>query len=260
MDTSAPGSHLLLPRNRTARRWLIAVSLLVHVGAIGAYVVMGLWRVEKLQPERRPIEVAVGRMFDPGGGGEPKPGRKPPPVKPPQVKRVAVKVPVQPTDQSHVAKDATPDTGDSDTHGDDDTPGTGGGGDPKLPPGGGCAEPPCQDKQPTPKVDPPKKTVTFVPPSAVEQYRTRGLTQIHPSEVTKTQILREGKSLVVGRIKYCIDDRGGVNSVSLIQPTGYAEFDQRLLDGVRAWGFRPYQVGGQPIPVCTAVTFRYMMK
>ena len=42
-----------------------------------------------------------------------------------------------------------------------------------------------------------------------------------------------------------------------LKSTGYPGYDQTLQNAILAWQFRPYEVDGKPVPVCTAVTFVY---
>ena len=46
-------------------------------------------------------------------------------------------------------------------------------------------------------------------------------------------------------------------SVSMIQSTGYADYDLDLLNGVRTWRYRPFTVNGVPTPACSPVSFVY---
>jgi hypothetical protein len=42
-----------------------------------------------------------------------------------------------------------------------------------------------------------------------------------------------------------------------MQPTGYREYDEEILNAIDAWRYEPYRVLDRPVPVCTAVTFVY---
>ena len=57
-----------------------------------------------------------------------------------------------------------------------------------------------------------------------------------------------------------MDEAGVVDMVLPLVSTGYATYDQRLLAGIRAWRYSPFIVDGQPIPVCTSVSFVYTQR
>jgi TonB family protein len=61
-------------------------------------------------------------------------------------------------------------------------------------------------------------------------------------------------------IKMCINAGGTPTSVDLVKGSGFAEADQNILTKVRDWRFRPYSVNGQPVPICTAIMFRYKIE
>src|SRR5262245_45523583 len=180
MDTF--GSRMTTkPRRSKARSWLVTASLVIHAGAIGAYVVLGMMRIEQLKPDRGRIEVAVGpRMQDPGGG--PEPGMKPKDPPRPEPKKHTTKDIVQAKPTTPVTTDTsdqTPTQATGDTTG--TTPGGGGGTDPTKPPGGGggCVGPDCKDD---PKPEPPKQEtkqeVVNVAPTVIQKLRISGDTQL----------------------------------------------------------------------------------
>jgi TonB family protein len=253
------GSRLLRPPRR-AGRWLVLVSLVVHAGAIAAYLVVGMMRIEQLKPERGRVEVAMRRQPDPGGGLEP--GERPAPPKP-EHRRVTTDR-VQPRDHVEVAPE-TPQTPTA-------TTGTGTAlttGDPTLPPGpvsGDCVGPSCSD-DPTPTTGVPRReqppTVELpetVAPPVIQKLRISGDTQIHPSDVTRTAMLRDGKSKVLGIVKLCLDTAGRVTHASVVKSTGFADYDRLLVGGVRTWRYTPVMIAGRAVPVCSTVSFSFSMK
>ena len=105
-----------------------------------------------------------------------------------------------------------------------------------------------------------KEPVVFVEGtkhSLLEGKRIAGPKQIWPDDATKTAIYKAHVSRVVGQLRVCIDETGHVESVLPMQSTGFADYDRRLIAGVRLWRYSPYQVDGAPVPVCTSVTFIY---
>jgi TonB family protein len=90
--------------------------------------------------------------------------------------------------------------------------------------------------------------------------RISGDTQVHPSDMTKTQMMRDGKDRTLGTLKVCIAVDGGISSVSVASSTKYPDYDARLVAAARGWRYRAYTVNGRPMPACSAVTFVYTIK
>lgn len=61
-------------------------------------------------------------------------------------------------------------------------------------------------------------------------------------------------------VKLCLDFEGAVDSVRLIKSSGYADYDKRIVEGVRTWRYRPYTVDGRRAKACSAITFIYKPK
>jgi TonB family protein len=246
------------------RTWLI-VSVVAHLGLLGAYVVHGMWQIEKVTFERPPVQLAAMSPMaveDPMAGLEP--GAKP---KAPEPPKPQTKVVVD--DLAQPKPDVTPDpatTATTSTTTDANTP-PGGGGIPgtKLTSGTGqpCLDPAGCETDTTPKCrgdaclpeQPP-----FVPPRELRKKLIAGETQIVPDHPTKIALQRAGKDRVIGVVKYCIDTGGNVTSAQLERSTGYPAYDARLVDGVRAWKFRPHTIGTTPIGACSTVNFDFQMK
>ena len=90
-----------------------------------------------------------------------------------------------------------------------------------------------------------------------EGTRISGAAQIAPDDDTKTAIARSGVERVTGTFRACLDEDGHVESVLPLRSTGIANYDREILAGMRTWIYSPYQVDGQRVPVCTAITFIY---
>ncbi|HEY5921615.1 MAG TPA: hypothetical protein VIV11_08085 [Kofleriaceae bacterium] len=105
-----------------------------------------------------------------------------------------------------------------------------------------------------------KQTITFVEGSKhslIEGRRIAGVKNIAPDDETKTEIQQSGLSRIIGKFRVCLGDTGRVESVLPMLSTGFAAYDRRIIGGIQAWAYSPYQVDGEPVPVCTAVTFIY---
>jgi hypothetical protein len=96
-----------------------------------------------------------------------------------------------------------------------------------------------------------------VPPSLLEGLRTSGSITIEPDDVTKTEIVRSGKTKIIGAFKMCLDASGSVSYVAQLKTTGFAAYDSKILREMKTWTYRPFTVNGKSTPACTAVTFIY---
>jgi hypothetical protein len=38
------------------------------------------------------------------------------------------------------------------------------------------------------------------------------------------------------------------------------QYDQRLIDGVKSWHYRPYMLNGKAVPACSAVVFAFKLQ
>ena len=79
-----------------------------------------------------------------------------------------------------------------------------------------------------------------------------------PDDVTKTEIQRSGKDKVIGSFKLCLTVGGEIQQVTMLKSTGFPAYDSKIQTKIRGeWRYKPYNVNGKPVPVCTAVTFIY---
>ena len=240
------------------RFWFVTISSLVHVAAGLAIYLSGIWRVERLDYDHQAIAtlaVAAPPPPPPAGGGmdlpEQRAMRKPPKI---------VKDLVQPPKETPPEKPAAATTTTSTSTNTGDPTGLPPG-DPDGEPDGTCLTPPCGPGPAQPQQPPVEKPVvkdpTPVPPNVLAMMRTSGNTQIHPSEVTKNQMDRDGVYNSLAVVKVCVSETGAISSVTLLKPTKYPAFDQRLLEGVRGWRYKPHQTNGVPVKACGTVTFNY---
>ena len=56
-----------------------------------------------------------------------------------------------------------------------------------------------------------------------------------------------------------IDERGRVSKVEVRQSLGLG-LDEKAIEAIRKWRFRPYLSAGEPIPVCTATLLNYQIE
>jgi hypothetical protein len=119
---------------------------------------------------------------------------------------------------------------------------------------------PLQMQLPAPPPPMPVAPPKNVPPTLLEGSRISGEKAIVPDDATKTKIRDAKLSKIVGSFKLCLDDTGAITNVSTLKATGFPDYDAKITSEMNNWKYRPYQVNGQAVPVCTAVTFIYSQK
>jgi outer membrane biosynthesis protein TonB len=237
------------------RRWLVAVSLVVHATLVAVFTIATLWHVDRLSAERRTVSISqVEPMPEPSGSPSTAPKVE---FTHKEVKHV-VTTPVQPVEVPKETPPAAPaDTignGSGNGSGDGSGSGTGSGSGSAT---GTCADPPCGDAPPQDKHDDVERVIS---PTILTGLRISGDPQIHPPEVVKVAIQRDGVDRVTGTFKLCVSASGQVASITPIKSTTYAGYDKRLVEGMRTWRYRPYVIDGRAVPVCSVVAFIYTMK
>jgi len=116
-------------------------------------------------------------------------------------------------------------------------------------------EPPPQEPAMT-VVDAGAPAVTgVVRPQELERDRIAGEKSILPDAATRARMVKDGKDRLIGSIKMCVNTQGKVVEVTPLKSSGYPDYDRELVDGMRAWAYRP-----RSDDVCTAVTFVYSQK
>lgn len=239
------------------RKTLVLVSLAVHAGLVVAFLVAGLWHIDRLEAARRPFDLAYAPPPPaPSGGGEALP-------KPKLAKKEHPKVVVQPP----VVKPP-----DDESRQTEPTTGTGGGSGSAVGPGTGpgtptdtgtCTDPnacgPSDKKpEPIPQVAAAKKVT--VPPGVLRGLRISGETQIQPSDAVKNQMIRDDHRQVRPAFVICIGTSGEVTSTRKVTTSGYDSYDAQLFAAIQTWRYRPYMIGNQPVPACGIVTFAYSIE
>ncbi len=244
--------------SKSRRLWFISVSIVGHLAVgIGVYA-SGVWRIERLDADHRSMStLAVLAQAAPSGGGPvalPKVDLKP---KPKPVVTVLTQPPVvRPAVTATTTTVTTTIIGEGSGEGSGSGSGSAGS-------KGTCLIEPCSDT-PTaaqPPKDPPKDDApVFVPPNVLTMMRTSGTTQVHPPDVVKNQMLRDGKDRSVAVLKICVSETGDVTSVNVLNSTRYPAFDERLIGAVHNWTYKPYAAKGRNVKVCGTVTFIYSIK
>jgi len=260
------------PRRRRPRIVLV-LSIAAHATVLTFFVLTGLWRIDKLGVETIPLAIAAPPSGLPGA-----PAEEPEAAKPPDAKTPRPDLPANPRHPRPTADAAS--TSNSGATGSDT-----GGGDPigiGLTGCEGCrgsildqqAEQPscgngrveageeCDDGNRTAgdgcsaSCRPDQERIVVA--RVIEGHRIEGDPQIAPPDIVKQAMARSGLDRLKGDVKMCLDKEGRVRSLRLLRSTGHAEYDQRLLAGMRTWRYHPYKLdSGASVPVCTVVTFIY---
>ena len=241
-------------QKRKAPAWaapLLSAAVVVHAILFMTMWVKSIWDLEQLDKPKNTLDLA----FAP----PPPPPPPPPPggAKPHETiitpKKIKVKDIVQPVKMEPQQVKKVEDQGDPNGVEGGEVGGVAGGvvgGDPN-----GVLNAP-----PPPPPPPPPAAPQIVPPVALEQSRTAGDPQIHPDDVTKTEIQRSGKDKIVGAFKLCVSATGTVANITQIKSTGFGSYDSKILREMHGWRYRPFMVNDKAVPVCTSITFVYSQK
>jgi periplasmic protein TonB len=257
--------RIAAPRPRRSR-WIslaISASVLGHLAAGGALLMATLWQVDKLAVDR-PGTVYVAAAGLPGPVGDPPP--PPAPAAAETVEKVATDEITQPDPGLLVVEDTAVSTGPASAdgeaggHPDGVAGGTGktpfgmngGGGG-----GGGDAIDRLERRDPPEPEQPVEPEI--VPPGVIEGRLLSGNTHIEAPDSVRVDMLHAGLRQLVGTFKLCIDARGHVSGLSIIATTDYPAYDHKLMSEMKRWRYVPYEIGGEPVPVCTAITVVYRL-
>jgi hypothetical protein len=126
-----------------------------------------------------------------------------------------------------------------------------------------CGEITLPDPPPVPTPPPARteepETITL-PPTALALHRTGGTTQVHPSDATLREMMRDGQRSTTAAFRVCVGEHGTVVEVEQLRPSGYPAYDAALRTAIRSWTYRPFTTGGRTVRACSAVTFQYAMR
>jgi periplasmic protein TonB len=233
---------------------LVVTSLGIHIVAVTGLFIAGFWKLDRLEPGRQRIDLAVASQPPPAESGSPA-AAKAEPFKKKRPRATRDLVQPQKLDLDDKPTTTTSEDGQG-TGGTGSGAGSGSGSDPNGT--GSCADPPCGDARPT--VPPLVPKPVFVPPAVIKGMRISGETQIVPPATVKTAILRDGHKRVVAVFRVCVAQRGEISSIDVQKPSGYPAYDSALVAGLRGWRYRPYEVNNRPIAVCGVVTFVYSIQ
>lgn len=245
------------PPARPRPRILFVVSIAAHAGALVLLVATALWQVDKLEVDDQPLMVAGGPGSPISSGVE----EVAEPERPTKKKGRRATRDVTQAERAETTDDSGDGEDGDDTGTGDDSPGDGVGLG-LFPCGeGGSCSPILEgaDRPPPPprKVEEEKVVVAHL----IEGSRIEGDPRIGPPDSVRQAMARTGQDMVRGHVKMCLDREGSVRSLRVLRSTGHAEYDQRLLAGMRSWRYRPYRLdSGQKVPVCTVVTFIYQVQ
>jgi cysteine-rich repeat protein len=261
-----------------SHRWLIAVSMSAHLAAAGGLFAAGTWHLEQLPSPRIHVDL-VQQPGPPAPSGGPVAQVKLPEIKP---KAHITHDHIQPTTTK--PKDVDPNPGSAPGP---ETPGPVGPGDPDAqgtctencgqpapPPAAVCgngtveAGEQCDDGNTvngdgcsaTCRTEVKPRPLAVIAPTAMSALRLTGETQVHPSDMTQQQMMRDGRDTISGTVKLCISTGGSVTSAGMIVPTRYSAYDAALLAAVYGWRYQPYQLNGAAVAACSSVTFVYRLQ
>jgi TonB family protein len=243
--------------SKKLRTAVILGSILLHAGVGVGMFASGVWSIERLGGDLRVPSVAIVLPPEPapaGGAAMKLPEaqvvqkEKKVPKDLTQLAEKRIEAPVKPTASQEPGEGS----------GDGSGKGSGSAGDKgeclfDCGPGPGSA---AQPKVELPKPEEPE----LVPPNVLTMNWLSGEKQIHPSDTTKTQMMRDGTTRTIGIVKVCIDESGRVASASLSKSTKYPSYDAQLVTAIRDWRYKPFSARGKSVKVCGIVTFVYSIK
>jgi protein TonB len=243
-------------KHRKMPKWgppLLTGAVIFHIALFLSMWIKTIWDIEQLDRPKTSIDLAVAPP-PPPPPPPPKGGAKPHDV---QItpKKIKVKDIVQPVKIEKQEVKEVEDKGDPN--------GEEGGVEGGVVGGvvGGDINGVMGAPPPPPPPPPPPAPPQNVPPTMLEGSRTAGDKNIVPDDVTKTEISRSGKDRIIGSFKLCLTVGGEIQSVNQLKSTGFPAYDQKILSTIKgSWRYKPYNVNGKAVPVCTAVTFIYSQK
>lgn len=108
-----------------------------------------------------------------------------------------------------------------------------------------------------------KPPIVFVPGAVVDFVsgaRIKGERMVTPADNEKNLIAKRGIHRIVTSWRLCLDEHGQPESILPYRSSGFAGYDRRIIATMQAWRYRPFQVDGQPVPVCIGITFIYSQR
>ncbi|HTM23435.1 MAG TPA: TonB family protein [Kofleriaceae bacterium] len=245
--------HVLAER-RPVPRWLapvLAAAILFHVLVLAAAIIHSYWNVDRLPVPHGRLELLVPVPTPPPPAGR---AASAPRSNLPANQVRVVSGSIQPV---HIDQTRPQPSGGG---------GAGGGSSDGFGQGGGIGDGPgtcigitCSETTSEPPdikvVEPP--TVRNEPIAVVDKHFLSGTRQIHPDESTQSKMGRDGTTSTRAVVKMCLGPDGHVDSLDLLQSSGYPDYDAKILATMRAWRYSEF--GGQAI-ICSPVTFVYNVR
>ena len=234
------------------RRRILIVSIVFHATLFVTMFAVGIWDIERVEAGK--LTVSIGTPLPP----PPAPSGGASPSKAPTFTHQHILHETTQPEPRHIDQPATTPS---------EVPGNGSGGGSGSGSGSGdgsatgqCTEncgPPDSTGSGAGSGSGDHKKTVVLPPTVLKGLRVSGETQIHPSDIVKTQMLHDGHAKVSAVFKVCVGVDGSVDGVTQLKSSGYATYDQELVGAIRAWGYKPYKIDGVAVPACGAVTFSY---
>lgn len=225
---------------------LVMGVFVLHLAFLGGAWAKSQWDIKKLDLPPGQISFAVDTP-PPPPPPPPKGGSKPQETKP-EVKKVKVDVPVQPTKIEKIDV-AVKDDGAGDPDGvEGGVEGGVAGGVVGGVVGGVLGG--------VPDAPPPEKP-QLVTPTAAKANFLSGDQQPQPDNLTAIEMKRSGKSSIVAVAKICIGPSGSVSSSQVMKSSGFPAYDSKIKSAVGNWKYKPFMVNGKASQVCTTIQFIY---
>lgn len=247
-------------RTEKRRKWVtitITTSLIVHVAVGIALVIYSFWKIERLQP--RYVAVSFRASDIPAPPAPPPPPPPPPKKTTATVKKIKLAELVQPpkempTEDQPVEEAAAGEGVEGGVEG--------GGGDGVLGGvlGGVEVEALKTNVPPPPPPPPPPEKPQIVPAVMLRGNRVAGNEQISMPDSVKQIMAVQGIKTTTAAIKLCLSAEGSPSSINWIKRSGYPDLDSKIELEVRQWRYRPWNVNGRAVPICTSVTFNFRLQ
>lgn len=112
--------------------------------------------------------------------------------------------------------------------------------------------PPAESIEPAESPD-----VSYESGQVIEARRISGSRAIMPSAAVRIAMKELGRSILEARVTLCLSSSGLVQRLRIAKSSEAASYDLSLLETMRMWRYSPYVLDGEPLPVCTVITFLY---
>ncbi len=116
------------------------------------------------------------------------------------------------------------------------------------------------DKETLPLPLPPGPEELTIVPSSVLGPRVAGNAKIVPDDEDKTMIHQKGWGRLVSAFQLCIDTQGHVMRVQMVRSSGVPRYDEKVMNGMKQWAYKPFLDEGKAVSVCTSVRFVYTQR